>query len=725
MDPLVRAALAAQHALARSVGLFLSLGFGAALLYSEASRAEGEPLGWGWLLLGLTALGASLGVRVLRRFGRLTPEEAWRLDVEVFAHLVVLAFGVILHLDGDLSGASYPAVYVLMMLAAAFARPLAAVLVVAFTLGLEAAWVTITQGAPALIGHWGHAALILAFASVNAVVFRAEISRVRRLSRAHIDSELDKVREAARTYRLLGPPSSTRDPKSERASIRPGAPEADEERLVRSGVEEIHQVFSFALELLRGSLRARTAVLLWLDAPGEKLRIHEISTSAQNIDPGPFSAREGLFAAAFSRGAPVSLSGPKAGRHLPYYAIVPQVGAAAAVPVLEHGQPRGMLVVDRAEKQPFTQEEESWLLEATHFFNRSIQNERVFIQLERAKVQQGKLYRAAELLSQATTEAQVIEHGVSSAREFASFDFAAVTLHHRGTGEHEICAVSGAGGQALLGQRFRHNAGLVGMVTENHHPLPYRGQYDPKRQLVFSPDLTPPEMPSLIVLPLLVHDRALGTLVLGSRQPNAFRDDARTTLEVLASHIAVSLANARMLKRLEDLATTDGMTGLLNKRALVDTARHMIRKAARFDKPLSVLVCDVDFFKKVNDTYGHDVGDIVIKGLGAILRRQKRDVDAVGRFGGEEFVVVCEETDSAGALLLAERVRAEVEATTFHANGEALCCTCSVGVATFPAAGRDWESLFKATDEALYASKHGGRNRVTAWSPRLGLAASA
>jgi diguanylate cyclase (GGDEF)-like protein len=109
----------------------------------------------------------------------------------------------------------------------------------------------------------------------------------------------------------------------------------------------------------------------------------------------------------------------------------------------------------------------------------------------------------------------------------------------------------------------------------------------------------------------------------------------------------------------------------------------------------------------------------VIKGFADALRRVKRDTDAVGRFGGEEFVVVCEETDALGGAQLAERIRSELEATTFHTDLGPLHVTCSVGVAPFPAAGRNWETLFKATDEALYASKRGGRNRVTVWNPRL------
>jgi two-component system, cell cycle response regulator len=293
-----------------------------------------------------------------------------------------------------------------------------------------------------------------------------------------------------------------------------------------------------------------------------------------------------------------------------------------------------------------------------------------------------------------------------------------VTLLRKG-GEHEVCAVSGEGAEELVGRTFRDSTGLVGMVVENRHPLPYRGQCDAGVQVLFTRDLPAPRMPSILVLPLLVHRDVLGTLVLGSHEPGGFSADVRLILQVLARHISVSLANARMVKRLEELATTDGLTGLLNKRALTEMAKQKLRSAQRFTKPLSVLVCDLDHFKRVNDTYGHDVGDRVIVGFADVLRRAKRETDTVGRFGGEEFVVVCEQTDPEGAELLARRVRQELAATTFVTKDGPLRVTCSVGVATYPQAGGDWDELFKSTDEALYASKRAGRDRVTLWSPRL------
>ena len=156
----------------------------------------------------------------------------------------------------------------------------------------------------------------------------------------------------------------------------------------------------------------------------------------------------------------MALAGPRAARNVPYYSEPSLVGAVCATPVLDHGHARGVLVVDRAHATEFSPSEQELLQAATRFILRAIENERVFVQLEAAKIEQGKLYRAAGLLAAATTEVQVIEAGVGCAREFAAFDFAIVTLFGKTALEHEICAASGEGTELLVGKRFKHNAGL-------------------------------------------------------------------------------------------------------------------------------------------------------------------------------------------------------------------------------------------------------------------------
>jgi two-component system cell cycle response regulator len=719
MDPLVRAALGFQQLIVRGVGTAIAAGFAGCLVAFAAGAWAPE-----WNFPVFVGFAGSFALRARRRLGRLAPPDMTRLDLELFTHLVVLAYLLVLVAPGGLDGPYYPGIYALMMLTAAFARLPAAVGTAVFGLLLECALqAAMSRPLPSLVPH---AALVVAFAALNLLVFRAEISRVRRLSRARLDGEIQRMKDDARSYRLNGAPSTAPPPSprfSQGHAAAPSSPTAskgDPERLLRSSVEQIHTSVELALKLARRSLVLESAALLWVETGGQSLTVREIATDETELERGPFRA-EGLCGAALARGEPVSLTNDRARKHVPFYRGAKTVESVCVIPVREHGQCRGLLVVDRKEAVPFSNKDLALLGGVADFVVRTIENERVFVQLERAKIEQGKLYRAVDLLAAATTEAEVIEAGVESAREFAAFDYAVVTLFHRQGqgGTHEICAASGEGAEELVGQSYRHNGGLVAMVVANKHPLPYRGDYDPAHQVVFTRRLKPPEMPSLVVLPLLVHENVLGTLVLGSNQRGAFGDSVRPILEVLSRHIAVSLANARMVKRLEDLATTDGLTGLYNKRTLMELGKQKLRSAERFEKPLSVLVCDIDHFKKVNDTHGHDVGDVVIKGFGDVLRRTKRDTDAVGRFGGEEFVLVCEETDGKGAELLAERIRAELEATTFHAGGATLSVTCSIGVATFPRAGTSWDALFKSTDEALYASKRGGRNRVTAWNPKL------
>jgi two-component system, cell cycle response regulator len=700
MEALVRASVALRRAARRGLAVGATFGL-AGLLVADASALLGRSA----VVAGGLAWAAILAWCFLRRF-RSKEADAWS-DFELGALGVVATHGM-LSRAGGLAGPLYPMTYVLVAVVSTFARPIPAAFVLAMLLLLEGAIRRAASADRALAPVLIHAAFIATFAVLNLVFLRAEIARIRFRARARLDAELTRLRDAARSYRLLG----AHEGPSTRAPTRSG----EDERLVRSSVEEIHQAVFFALDLLRQSLSLHTALLVWQNEAGTHARISELSTAADDVAEGPFLSGDGVIGAVLVRRASVVLTGLKPSYKLPYYSGPCPVRTVAGIPVMEHGQPRGVLLVDRVADDRFTPEDEQTLALAARYIARAIQNERVFVQLERAKVEQGKLYRAAEALGAALTEADVLEAGVKSAREVALFDFAAVTLFDAATKAHEIRAVSGEGYDALLGAHFPHNASLCSMVVQNRHALPYKGEFDPAHQVLFAKKLGAPAMPSVLVLPLLVHERALGTLVLGAKRKSAFGDAVRPTLEVLARHMAVSLANARMVKKLEELATTDGLTGLLNKRAMLDIASDKVAAAVRFSRNLSVLVVDIDFFKKVNDVHGHDIGDVVIRGLGDILRRAKRTTDAVARFGGEEFVVICEETDAKGAMLLAERVRKEVEAGVFAAPSGPFKVTCSIGVATFPEAGRDWDVLFKAADAALYASKGAGRNRVTASS---------
>ncbi len=219
-----------------------------------------------------------------------------------------------------------------------------------------------------------------------------------------------------------------------------------------------------------------------------------------------------------------------------------------------------------------------------------------------------------------------------------------------------------------------------------------------------------------LVVPLLRMGRVVGLLGLGSDEGAPRMDRAaETALQTLAAQAGIAVDNVLVHREAQRLSITDPLTGLWNFRYLSMTLARAPAPASRFDRPLAVLMMDLDHFKSVNDTYGHARGDAVLRELAGRLAEQIREVDTLARYGGEEFVLVLPETSLEGAARLAERVCASVRREPFGgdgADGEVpLPVTVSVGVAGFPHHGASAATLMRAADEALYVAKHEGRDR--------------
>jgi diguanylate cyclase (GGDEF)-like protein len=175
-------------------------------------------------------------------------------------------------------------------------------------------------------------------------------------------------------------------------------------------------------------------------------------------------------------------------------------------------------------------------------------------------------------------------------------------------------------------------------------------------------------------------------------------------------------------RRLELLSVTDGLTGLHNHRYFQDELTRAFEESQRYQRPLSLAMIDIDFFKKVNDTYGHAVGDDVLKRAAALFSESVRSTDLVARYGGEEFVVMMPETELADALTFAEKIRGLAETNPMETQSGPLPITVSIGVASIPQTKiRSTQELIVAADKALYRAKRNGRNRVEAERRREGL----
>lgn len=209
-------------------------------------------------------------------------------------------------------------------------------------------------------------------------------------------------------------------------------------------------------------------------------------------------------------------------------------------------------------------------------------------------------------------------------------------------------------------------------------------------------------------IPLVYQERILGVLVLGST--NKYSDEEISLFDYLASQVSIALDNAIMHQKIQTLSLTDTLTGLYNRRYLNARLEEEWARSIRHNKPLTVLLSDIDNFKSVNDTWGHEKGDEVLKGIAKIVKGNVRKEDLAARYGGEEFVIVLVDTPSAEATKIAEKILGLCRANVQPFMGRAA--TLSIGVATYPDVKADnYEGLIQAADQAMYKAKISGKDR--------------
>ena len=261
----------------------------------------------------------------------------------------------------------------------------------------------------------------------------------------------------------------------------------------------------------------------------------------------------------------------------------------------------------------------------------------------------------------------------------------------------------------------RFGEGLAGRAAERTLPWIIR-------EAGGDPRAVPQEMSggrvpyALLLVPLVAGSRTLGVAQCERDTPGVFSPRDSSRLKALASQAAATLANVHAHQDIYSQATTDALTGLFNRRHMQTVLADERRRAERYGHPLSVIMLDVDGFKSYNDTYGHVQGDVLLKTLADVLQNSVRNVDSVGRFGGEEFVVVLPETPADEAFQAAERLRLAVAETLFPGFADdpdlIVLKTISLGVATYPDITQDTQALVTLADNALYRAKRGGRNRT-------------
>ena len=295
-----------------------------------------------------------------------------------------------------------------------------------------------------------------------------------------------------------------------------------------------------------------------------------------------------------------------------------------------------------------------------------------------------------------------------------------VAIYHAGSREIEMAFLMDQGVRSPS-TRFSMESGPTAKVITSGRPILFNRREDEmmdgERRLGHNLDEV---TSSVIIVPMRVGAHVVGAISAQSYTMNAYGEEEKDLLMTIASSSAIALENARLYQSARELSLTDDLTGLGNYRYFCDLLEKEIERALRHGTPLTLVMLDSDRLKYINDMYGHVIGDMHLIRLADTMRAAARKSDILARYAGDEFMVILPNTTKADGLVVAERLRAEMERSPLMVEGTPVTATISLGVASMPESGRSVDSLVRAADAAMYEAKRQGKNRVMGAGERGG-----
>ncbi|MEW6456387.1 MAG: diguanylate cyclase [Acidobacteriota bacterium] len=385
-----------------------------------------------------------------------------------------------------------------------------------------------------------------------------------------------------------------------------------------------------------------------------------------------------------------------------------------AVPLMFHDEVLGVISIESERFNAFGPDDERTLSILASEISVAIKNARNHEQLEIIRnigFQFTSMFDLEEILNFVIKEMS----------ERFDYDHCAVLLKE---GDELVIRAVNLDPEKLIGKRISLNKGVTGRCARERRLINVE---DTSKSYDFI-SFREGSCLSEIAIPIIFSEEVLGILNVESFQKNAFSKEDESFLSVLASEIAVAINNAKIHTKLKEMAIVDDLTGVYNYRYFYEMLRKEIARAQRYDRDLSLIILDIDDFKKINDIFGHLKGDEVLKTLSGILRESIRryedvsgvrmnDIDIVARYGGEEFVIILPETNIEGAKRTAERLRSFIEASVSRIcnlkddEGKLIPLTVSVGVTNYKKNEKEFDFI-KRVDDALYRAKREGKNQI-------------
>ncbi len=402
---------------------------------------------------------------------------------------------------------------------------------------------------------------------------------------------------------------------------------------------------------------------------------------------------------------------------LQYYSHSEMINSILATPIISHTKELlGALVIDSRDKSAFREQHKETMNRFSSLAAALITNLRMRVYQERAAKQFQIFYQASEKFTTTLNTIQVIDVAIQMISQLIRFVRVMAVTFDVKTMRGTVVRVAGTAQEIPQGSFFTIGDGLFSYVFRNRRAvnIPDIAQYEHQIYRLAPGEPANSTIRSILVLPILDDELGCrGILSMESDVPGYFQGEAEQVLSTLAGNVSVAYVRALLYQRMEMLATTDGLTMLSNHRFFQEHLTREMERASRYKRTVALILMDIDHFKNFNDTYGHPIGDLVLREIAGCIKSSIRTNDLPARYGGEEFAVIIPETNDRDVITIAERIRRTIETNVITVKRQQLNVTVSIGCAMFPHDGKDQASLIECADKAMYYSKDHGRNQIT------------
>lgn len=326
------------------------------------------------------------------------------------------------------------------------------------------------------------------------------------------------------------------------------------------------------------------------------------------------------------------------------------------------------------------------------------------------------LYQLNQAMTASIDLGSLFDRILQVLNEILSCDHIVLLTHSAGESVLEIERVSGIDSDALSNVRFTFNQGITGEAAKTQRMIYVKNLDEDDRNLSYHGQVA--TRGSMVSVPLVVKGRLLGIINLHKRENDAFSVSEQKLIQAIANQTAIALDNAQLVERSRELSNTDELTGLANRRHFQDILKREVAQARRFSSSFSIVMCDIDDFKKHKSTLGNIHSDALLRQVGQTLLKSTRGIDLVSRFGNDQFIILFPKTSKKGALAAAEKLRKHIAEEDYskHINlDQSFKVTVSFGATEFPADSKNIYELLNLADRSLYAAKKDGGNCCAAW----------